>query len=497
MDICRRRFGYLTLAGLASGRAFALPQRPKLLVLVVLEQFRADALASLWPQLSAGGFRKILEKAACFPDCRHLASTFPSAVTATLACGAWPAQHGIVADTWYDRTAKSPVSPSEEDLLAGTVTAEIAGAPRTRAYVVGMEGARTRMFAGTSAAQIYWMDDNGHFVTRDESPDWLDTFNSSKGPENLHDSSWLLLPPRGGAVTIETSPALRVLKYDGAHPREFMALYKSSPFAQAAQFDFLRELIAQEHLGQRDTFDFVCLLEGAANRLGYETGAKSLLMDQLTLNLDRSLESLLALCNRTPGDGNFNLVLAGGHGAPAEPPEESRERMAVNGETIADAIDHALRANGLGSVQKYVYPFLYLDTSGFREPEELRAAAARASLQLPAVAGYFTAGGACSVTDVWQRRFQNSFHPKRAGDVMLSYRPGYVEDTGKARGVSYGSLYNYDVSVPLYLYGPQFRAGSYEKPVESVDVAPTLARISGVAAPSACTGRVLSEALAE
>jgi arylsulfatase A-like enzyme len=58
-------------------------------------------------------------------------------------------------------------------------------------------------------------------------------------------------------------------------------------------------------------------------------------------------------------------------------------------------------------------------------------------------------------------------------------------------------LYNYDVSVPLCFYGPQFRAGSFENPVESVDVAPTLARVSGVVAPSFSTGRVLAEALAE
>ena len=79
--------------------------------------------------------------------------------------------------------------------------------------------------------------------------------------------------------------------------------------------------------------------------------------------------------------------------------------------------------------------------------------------------------------------------------MMLSYRPEYVEDYGTGRGVSYGSLYNYDVSVPLFLYGPHFRAGSFESPVESVDLAPTLAHVMGVAAPSSATGRILGEAL--
>src|SRR5208283_356045 len=97
-----------------------------------------------------------------------------------------------------------------------------------------------------------------------------------------------------------------------------------------------------------------------------------------------------------------------------------------------------------------------------REPEPVRTAAARAAFDLPAVAGYYTAGGACSTHDEWSRRFGNSFHPTRSGDVMLSYRPEYVEDFGQDRGISYGSLYSYDVSVPLCFFGPQFRTGVFE-----------------------------------
>ena len=114
------------------------------------------------------------------------------------------------------------------------------------------------------------------------------------------------------------------------------------------------------------------------------------------------------------------------------------------------------------------------------------------------VAGYYTAGGACSVHDEWESRFRNSFHPKRSGDLMLSYRAGYVESFGhQDRGVSYGSLYNYDARVPFYFYGPQFRPGVYEQTVESVDFAPTLVRVAGAAQPSSSVGRVLGEALAE
>jgi arylsulfatase A-like enzyme len=291
------------------------------------------------------------------------------------------------------------------------------------------------------------------------------------------------------------APPLRTLEFDPARPREFLALYQASPFGQEAQFEFLAELIARERLGQGDTFDFVCLLAGSTALLGYETGGRSPLIEQMTLHLDRQIEALLNQLSRAPGENAFNLVVAAAHGAPPEPAAEARARMAVNGEAIAQAVESAIKDSG-SHVEKYVYPFLYL-RSGVADPELVRLQAARAALEHPAVAGYYTAGGACSTRGEWERRFRNSFHPKRSGDVMLAYHPEYIEDYGAGRGVSYGSLYNYDVRVPLFFYGPQFRAGVFEPPVESVDVAPTLARAIGVATPSSSSGRVLGEAFAE
>ena len=93
------------------------------------------------------------------------------------------------------------------------------------------------------------------------------------------------------------------------------------------------------------------------------------------------------------------------------------------------------------------------------------------------------------------RRFRNSFHNQRSGDLMLSYAPGWVEDFGAGRGVSYGSLYNYDCRVPLILYCWDFQMHTYEQPVEAIDVAPTMARTAGFGYPSSTTGRVLAEAV--
>ncbi|MBZ5620294.1 MAG: alkaline phosphatase family protein [Acidobacteriia bacterium] len=468
----------------------ALPPRPKLFVLVILDQFRPDYLDSTGFPLAPGGFRRLLEKGAYFPDCRHLASTFQASSIATLATGAWPAQHGIVADSWYDRSIRKPVPANDEDLLATTLAAQVAADQRAKVAVVSLDAEHGSLFAGTPDARQFWMDDAGEFATLGEPPDWLAGYNTQKPVASFHDMKWTALNARPDA------PPLRTLTYSPDRPREFMALYRSSYYAQDALFDFAAELLTRDKLGQGSSLDLLCILAGSTGLLGYEIGGRHPLMQQMTLRLDQKIESLLNQLTKSPGEKGFNLVLAAAHGAPPEPTPDVRDRMAVKGEALAQAVERSLSASGIGHVEKYLYPFLYLDTSGFRDPEPIREVAARAALGFPAVANYYTAGGACSTGDAWERRFRNSFHPTRSGDVMLSYQPEYVEESGQARGISYGSLYNYDVRVPLCFYGPQFRPGVFERPVESVDIAPTLARAMGVAAPSSSIGRVLGEAFA-
>jgi hypothetical protein len=332
------------------------------------------------------------------------------------------------------------------------------------------------------------MDTRGQFVTRGDPPNWLPPFTSLMPVDSLHNAQWMAAGARQG------SPPLRSLSYDSSRPEQFITLYKASPFSQAAQFDLLGEMVVRERLGQENTFDFVTVLCGSSELLGYQVGGRSPLMPQMILQLDKRIELLMTQLGQAVGENGYNLVLAGAHGAPPLPSADTRARMMVNGETVAQAVEKALAASGAGHVRKYVYPFLYLETSAERDPEAVRMAAVRTAFDLPPMAGYYTAGGACSTHDEWARRFGNSFHPKRSGDVMLSYRQEYVEDYGQGQGISYGSLYNYDVRVPLCFYGPQFRAAVFESPVESVDVAPTLARAMGAAAPSSSVGRVLGEA---
>jgi hypothetical protein len=376
-------------------------------------------------------------------------------------------------------------------LLATTLAAQAArSVGRSRSYVVALEAWQADLFAGGTGSPRFFLDSRGEFTTLGEPPSWLTAYNAINPIENQHDAKWSSPSARAGA------PPLRTLTFDAAHPQEFLALYKSSPLSQIAQFNLAVRLIEANNLGKGETHDLVTIVDGSSALLGYDVGATDPLMRESVLQLDRNLAFLLGKLDAAVGEGNYNLVLTGTHGAPPAPEAAARARMAVNGEAVAATVDKALQAAGTGRLLKYVYPFLYLDTAG-RNPGPIRELAARAAMEHPAVAGFYTVDGYCSSHDAWATRFGNSFHIRRSGDLMISYRPEYVEDFGQGRGISYGSLYNYDTRVPLCLYGPSFRTGVFEQPVELVDVAPTLARVMGVGAPSSSMGRVLSEAFAE
>ncbi|HEX3742469.1 MAG TPA: alkaline phosphatase family protein [Bryobacteraceae bacterium] len=488
MDISRRRFG-ASLLGAVAANAWPAVSKPKLTVLVVVEQLRAAALDAAWQDFGAGGFRRLAEKGAWFTGCQNLSSTFSSCGIANLATGAWPAQHGIVADEWWDYAGHAQVRASDEGLLATTLAAKAADAGMHVA-VVAMTRAQAALFAGTHSARLFYLDDRAQFTCSGAQPEWLEEHNRASGSEGARDANWMAL----NAAT--DAPPLRTLHYDPNHPGEFLALYKASPFGQAAEFDMAADLVARDRLGQGNTADLLCLIDGSSAQLGYETGSLSPLMTQMVLHLDRRIEALWNQLAKAVGENGFNLVVCAAHGVPPEPAKDARARMAVSGDSVAKMVEAALQNTGR-HLEKYLYPFLYLDrkaTAG--GAETVRLLAAGAALAHPAVEGYYTAGGSCSENDVWRRRFQNSFHAKRSGDVMLSYRPEYVEDFANGRGVSFGSLYNYDADVPLFLCGPQFRQGVFSAPVETVDLAPTLARVLGIAEPSSSVGRVLSEAFA-
>jgi hypothetical protein len=166
---------------------------------------------------------------------------------------------------------------------------------------------------------------------------------------------------------------------------------------------------------------------------------------------------------------------------------------------INAAITAKFSAGHPANYVKLDFPIAWLDqdtfTAAHMNERDAEAAVGQAMKQA-GVRDYFTksqlAGGDVPNTPLG-RKYLNSYSPEGSWFVMGVPDPYTV---GPGKGTDHTSPYNYDTHVPLAFYGLPFQPGTYRTSVEPIDLAPTLASLLGINAPTHSVGRVLTEALA-
>src|SRR5215469_978444 len=121
------RFVRTALAALAAVcLAAAAPQKPKLVVAIVVDQFRYEYLLRFRDDYQSG-LARMLERGAVFTDAHYIhAATVTAVGHSTFLSGATPSISGIIANEWYDReSGKSVTSVSDP---ASKMVGGIAGA---------------------------------------------------------------------------------------------------------------------------------------------------------------------------------------------------------------------------------------------------------------------------------------------------------------------------------------------------------------------------------
>ena len=472
---------------------------PRLTVLVVAEQFRADYLDSYGADFSDRGIGRLVEGGTVVKRSRFdYLTTLSAPGSATLATGAWPNAHGIIANSWYDPglgaivDAAGPAENPGPSALVGSTVADqlmLAAAGRSKVLAVSGSSAPGILLAGRKPTGCYWLGQGGQFRTSayysKALPGWVRKFNEEQplvgsGPHRV----WR-------AFTAEpSSPPLRILQGEA-----FPNLYRASPFAVETTFDFARSAVVNERLGERDYPDLLIINLSAPALLALETGAHSPLMRDMILRIDQSLALFLDWLDTQVDD--VAIAFTGAHGTPPQAADlmgAGLRLRRVSGESIVQKVTAALEGEPSPRffVQKYVYPFLYLggSTPLATEGDRRRAAqiAARAAESVPGVErAYF---GKDSMA-----RLERSMFVGRSGDVALAYEPFTVEAYGANRGVASGSYQRYDTDVPLIFYGARFRQMTIERDVPATVVAPTLAALLGVSMPSGAGESPLAEAL--
>jgi predicted AlkP superfamily pyrophosphatase or phosphodiesterase len=81
-----------------------------------VDQLRGDLPARYADRLTEGGFRYLMEKGTWYIDAHYRHANTETAVGhATLATGADPSRHGIIANDWIDQKTGAFVYNTEDD----------------------------------------------------------------------------------------------------------------------------------------------------------------------------------------------------------------------------------------------------------------------------------------------------------------------------------------------------------------------------------------------
>ena len=504
----------LLLLAVASLLGATTPKKPKLVLAIVIDQFRYDYLTRFRSEYQAG-FDRLLKQGAVFTNANYI--HFPT-VTAvghsTFLTGATPSVSGIVGNDWLDRaTGKHVTSVSDPEtrllggkgegasphrLLVSTVGDELKMADGRKSRVIGisLKDRSAILTAGHMADAAYWFDLNtGNFVSSTyyfrDLPGWVKDFNAGRTVEQYRGVTWL-------THTLPADPK----KYFGNSNE---SPFEASPFGNEALEQFVERALAAEQLGKREFTDVLAVSFSSNDKVGHDYGPYSAEQHEVTLKTDKILESLFQAVDRQVGLGNVLIVLTGDHGVAPSAEEDASNRMPggrIPGETVKKAINAALDTRHgagdwvAGSWDLSIYLNYDLIARKSLNAAEVRREAADAILALPHIARVYTRDQLATGQvpgDETSRKVMNGFNPQRSADLCILPDPYWMVTTAVT---THGTTNSYDTHVPVIFLGPGIRAGRYPESIAVNDIAPTLAAILEVETPSGSVGRVLAEMFA-
>lgn len=496
---------------------------PRVVVLVVVDQLRADLL-DRYDAVFTGGFRRLRDQGYRFTQATHdHGITYTAPGHATLATGVTPRLHGVVSNAWFqmgdegwmqvdnvlDDEAPLVESPAvrgasprvlERDGVADWLQA---AHPEARVVSVSAKSRAAVLMATHARAQVYWFEEAlGRFASSvhymQAYPDWFDAFNETVRTTFAADTIWeLAVPLRFRALAWRDSAAHEGDGIHTAFPHAFSQseyLYREGDFwtwwSGTPPLDRATRLLAQaaaeaEGLGDDEIPDLLAVSFSQTDRVGHAYGPRSLEQLDNLYRLDRELGEFLAWLDDRHGTDGYAVLLTADHG------------MLDSPEVIRAEGGHGLRiprdsAYALQRVMSAV-----AGEVGIEDPVRLAEGLVE---RVPSVSWVEQAWTFSSLNmplaahaDSFTVLQARSTYPGRYTGMM--WRQGlelrFTENSllwTYPRGSTHGSPYFYDRHVPLVLFGAGIPAGASTDPVSSNDVAPTLARILGVPFPGDLEG---------
>lgn len=503
--------------------AAAAVTAPSLVVLVTVDQLRADYLDRWAPQLR-GGLARLVRGGARFTDAHQdhgITETAPG--HASLLSGRFPRSTGIWSNASGvdDPTAPligSPGAGVSPLRFRGTTLVDWLHARDRASRALGLS-AKDRgaiLPIGRARQQLFWYAADGRFTTSryyaDTLPTWVQRFNERRLAQARAGQTWTLLLA-DSAYRERDSVAIEGLGHDNVFPHRMPADSAAAAIAVLGtpSIDEIVLALALDGLGTLGlgagaATDVLSVSLSATDFIGHRYGPDSREVHDQVLRLDLALGTFLDSLYRLRDSSRVALVLTADHGvapvpelmfATVQPPP-----MRVELPSLLAALQTTLRSAGVDSTAVILAPPLVLldrrRLSGRNVgADSLLTALAAAALLVPGVLRadrWRDLLRADHARDPIARRWVHQFPADAAVDLVLTLTPGSLwGDQGPV--ATHGSPHGDDTHVPLIFHGPAFRPGRYAGFVRTVDIAPTLAAVAGVTPAEPVDGVVLRAVL--
>jgi predicted AlkP superfamily pyrophosphatase or phosphodiesterase len=532
----------LVAALFATAHAAGPRDRPRLLVILSVDQFRGDYV-TLYGDQWTRGLRRLVDGGARFTQAAYpYFTTVTCAGHATIGTGTFPATHGLPANSWLDRASGRTVSCTDDPdvrivsygrpstsighsahaLRVPSFGDELRAQATTRPRVVtlSIKPRSAIMLAGHGGDLVLWRNDGDGWATstafRAEPVPFIGEFAATHPVARDSGAAWTrLLPASAYKFSDESrheaapegwsSTFPHVLPDVEKDPKGFYGLWEETPLADAALGRLAAEAVRGFGLGTvAGRTDYLGVSFSALDYVGHDFGPRSHEVQDVLARLDVTIGLLLDELDRRVGVGRYTVALTGDHGVAPLPEDVSEAGVDAGRMPTREIVDVASRAlvAALGEgkhVEKLTYTDMYLAQGVIDRLRDTPGALRAVMDAIGAVRGV----DRVLVGDELPRRKGDadpmvraaalSYVPGRSGDLIVLPRP-YWQNASS--GTTHGTGYAYDQRVPIVLFGAGVRPGTYDHAVTPADIAPTLARLAGVTM-ARTDGRPLLEALTQ
>lgn len=516
--------------------------KPRLIVIVVVDQMREDYLDRFEP-LFVGGLKRLLDQGVRFRQAYHQhAHTETGPGHAVISTGCYPSHNGIVANTWFDVSHRQNLYCVEDSTVIALTDDETRGRsprllvrttigdwlkarnPESKVFSVDMKDRTAVLMGGQHPDGAFWYHKNTGTITSstyymDSLPEWVNEFNNQKLLDRYFRTGWQRLLPEGEYTASRednfphekdgkrtTFPHLFKQKSAQPNKRFYRDIY-STPFGDEFVLKFARRIAEVNQLGLDDSPDLLMVGCAAADAVGHEFGPYSQEVEDYYLRLDRYLDSLFSYLDENVGTANYKIVLTSDHGA-LPLPEELQRRGIDAGRINRQLFENALNQAMERAVSAWALPAkeiiissangLYLNrellkSSGV-ELDRFLAAVKAEIKKIPGVEAVYTypelQKNQNTENDPYFELYVNNYYPQRSGDVEIRIKKNYLVSKRDV-GTTHGSPYDYDRHVPLIFAGFDRSGVAITDTVQTADIAATIADLLDISPDKKIDGRSL------